>query len=188
MEKAVLLDRDAAERLINRMAYEITEDNKGSENLVIIGIQSRGVYFAKALRDRINEIEGVMIPLGSIDITFYRDDLTRLNDHPIIKETDISFAIEDKNIILVDDILFSGRTVNAAIKELFDMGRPAKIKLAVLIDRGHHELPIAADYCGKTVPTSAEEYINADILEDGTVLKVTICDKKNTSLHREEER
>jgi pyrimidine operon attenuation protein/uracil phosphoribosyltransferase len=161
------------------MAYEIVEDNKGAENLVIIGIQSRGALYAKALRNKINEIEGVQLPLGSIDITFYRDDLTRLNDHPIVRETDVPFTIEDKNIILVDDILFSGRTVQAAIKELFDMGRPAKIKLAVLIDRGNHELPIRADYCGKNVPTALNEYIRAEITEDGTIQKVTICDKED---------
>lgn len=179
MEKAVLLNGSAAARLVNRMAYEIIEDNKGVENLVIIGIQTRGVLFAKVLRNKINELEGVELPMGSLDITFYRDDLTRLNDHPVIKETDIAFAIEDKNIILVDDILFSGRTVNAAIKELFDMGRPAKIKLAVLIDRGHHELPIRADYCGRDVPTALGEYIKADITEDGVVERVTICDKED---------
>lgn len=179
MEKAVLLNGKAAARLINRMAYEIIEDNKGVEDLVIIGIQTRGVLFAKALRNKISEIEGAELPMGSLDITFYRDDLTRLNDHPVIKETDIAFTIEDKNIILVDDILFSGRTVNAAIKELFDMGRPAKIKLAVLIDRGHHELPISADYCGKNVPTSLDEYIKADITEDGVVERVTICEKED---------
>lgn len=179
MEKAVLLNEKTAEMLVNRMACEIVEDNKGAENLVIIGIQTRGVLFARALRRRISETEGVEIPMGSLDITFYRDDLTRLNDHPVIKETDIAFTIEDKNIILVDDILFSGRTVNAAIKELFDMGRPAKIKLAVLIDRGHHELPVAADYCGRSVPTSLDEYINADIDEDGTVRLVTICNKED---------
>ena len=116
MEKAVLLNGKAAARLVNRMAYEIIEDNKGVEDLVIIGIQTRGVLFAKALRNKISEIEGAELPMGSLDITFYRDDLTRLNDHPVIKETDIAFTIEDKNIILVDDILFSGRTVNAAIK------------------------------------------------------------------------
>ncbi len=179
MEKNILLNKDEAQRLISRMAYEIVEDNKGSENLVIIGIQERGVLFAKALQKKINEIEGVEIPVGSLDITFYRDDLTRLNDHPVIKETDVPFTIEDKNIILVDDILFSGRTVNAAIKELFDMGRPAKIKLAVLIDRGNHELPIKADYCGKDVPTAMNEYIAADIAEDGTVEEVTICKKED---------
>lgn len=179
MEKAVLLDKDASGRLVSRMAYEIIEDNKGSDNLVIIGIQSRGVYFARALCEKIKEIENVDIPMGSLDITFYRDDLTRLGAHPIIKETDVPFAIEDKNIILVDDILFSGRTVNAAIKELFDMGRPAKIKLAVLIDRGHHELPVCADYCGRTVPTSLNEYINADINEDGTVMQVTVCTRED---------
>lgn len=159
------------------MAYEIIEDNKGSEGIVIIGIQSRGVLFAKALCSKIKDIEGIDVPMGSIDITFYRDDLTRLMDHPVIKETDIPFTIEDKSIILVDDVLFSGRTVHAAIKELFDMGRPSKIRLAVLVDRGHHELPIAADYCGKTVPTSMNEYINADITEDGVVKSVTITDK-----------
>ena len=179
MEKAVLLNETAAQRLVNRMADEIIEDNKGADNLVIIGIQTRGVLFAKALQRKISEIEGVDLPLGSLDITFYRDDLTRLNDHPVIKGTDIAFPIEDKNIILVDDILFSGRTVNAAIKELFDMGRPAKIKLAVLIDRGHHELPISADYCGKNVPTSLDEYIKAQITEDGTVELVTICNKED---------
>ena len=179
MEKAVLLNEKTAARLVDRMAYEIVVDIKGAENLVIIGIQTRGVLFARALRRKINEIEGVELPMGSLDITFYRDDLTRLNDHPVIKETDIAFTIEDKNIILVDDILFSGRTVNAAIKELFDMGRPAKIKLAVLIDRGHHEHPIAADYCGRNVPTSLDEYIKADIDEDGTVKLVTICNKED---------
>lgn len=180
MEKAVLFNSESAQRLVSRMAYEIVEENKGSENMVIIGIQERGVLFAKALRNKINEIEGVMLPVGSIDITFYRDDLTRLNDHPVIKETDVPFAIEDKNIILVDDVLFSGRTVNAAIKELFDMGRPARIRLAVLVDRGHHELPIRADYCGKDVPTALDEYIEADISEDGVIHKVTIRSKEES--------
>lgn len=174
MEKTVLLNSESAERLVTRMAYEIIEDNKGSENLVMIGIQSRGVLFAKALRNKIKELEGAELLLGSIDITFYRDDLTRLMDHPVVRETDVPFAIEDKNIILVDDILFSGRTVHAAIKSLFDMGRPAKIKLAVIADRGHHELPITADYCGRVVPTSLDEYIDADITEDGVINKVTI--------------
>lgn len=172
-----MLNESAAKRLVNRMAYEIIEDNKGSKGIVIIGIQSRGVLFAKALCNKIKEIEGIDVPMGSIDITFYRDDLTRLMDHPVIKETDIPFTIEDKSIVLVDDVLFSGRTVHAAIKELFDMGRPSKIRLAVLVDRGHHELPIAADYCGKTVPTSMNEYINADITDDGVVKSVTITDK-----------
>lgn len=178
MEKTVLLNSESAQRLVTRIAYEIIEDNKGSENLVMIGIQSRGVLFAKALRNRIKELEGVEIPLGSLDITFYRDDLTRLMDHPVIRETDVSFTIEDKNIILVDDILFSGRTVHAAIKSIFDMGRPAKIRLAVIADRGHHELPVAADYCGKVVPTSMNEYIDADITENGIINKVTIRDKE----------
>ncbi|MCH5212525.1 MAG: bifunctional pyr operon transcriptional regulator/uracil phosphoribosyltransferase PyrR [Oscillospiraceae bacterium] len=178
MEKTMLLNSESAKRLVTRMAYEIIEDNKGSDNLVMIGIQSRGVLFAKALQNKIKELEGVEIPLGSIDITFYRDDLTRLMDHPVVRETDVPFTIEDKNIILVDDILFSGRTVHSAIKSLFDMGRPAKIKLAVLVDRGHHELPVAADYCGKDVPTSLNEYIDADITEGGTINKVTIRGKE----------
>ncbi len=178
MEKTVLLDKEAAGRLVTRVAYEIIEDNKGSGNLVIIGIQSRGALFAKALRNKIKELEGVEVPLGSIDITFYRDDLTRLMDHPVVRETDVPFTIEDKNIVLADDILFSGRTVNAAIKELFDMGRPSRIRLAVIADRGRHELPIAADYCGKFVPTSLNEYIDADITEDGVINKVTIREKE----------
>lgn len=158
-EKTVLLNEDTAKRLVKRMASEMVEDNLGAENLVIIGIQSRGVLFARAIQNEIKELEGVTIPMGMLDITFYRDDLTRLNDHPVVKETDVPFTIEDKNIILVDDILYTGRTVNAAIEELFDMGRPARIKLAVLVDRGHHELPIAPDYCGKLTPTSNDEYI-----------------------------
>lgn len=178
MEKALLLNGESASRLVSRMAYEIIEDNKGAENLVIIGIQQKGALFAKALAARISELEGVKLPLGFIDITFYRDDLTRLDDHPVIRETDVPFAIEDKNIILVDDVLFSGRTVHAAIRELFDMGRPAKIRLAVLVDRGHRELPIRADYCGRGVPTSLEEYIDADITDDGVINKVTIRERR----------
>lgn len=177
MEKAVLLTAKEADMLVRRIACEIIEDNMGAENLVLIGIQTRGVLFAKALRKKIGEIEGKEIPMGSIDITFYRDDLTRLMDHPVIKETDIPFQIEDKCIILVDDILYSGRTVNAAVKELFDMGRPAKIKLAVLVDRGHRELPICADYCGRSVPTSNDEYIEADITDEGIINMVTIRNK-----------
>lgn len=175
-EKAVLLDKKAAVRAVNRMAYEIVERNKGTENLAIIGIQTKGALLSRLLADRIGEIEGMKIEVGSLDITFYRDDLTRLSEHPVIAGSDIPFSIEDKRIILADDVLYSGRTIRSAMEELFDMGRPAKIELAVLVDRGGRELPIRADYVGREVLTSREEYINTEINKNG-IEKVSICGK-----------
>lgn len=176
-EKIVLMDAEAVNRVISRIAYEIVERNKGTENLVLIGIQTKGVSLAKAIISKIHDIEGIKLPLGSLDITFYRDDLTRLNAHPIVKGNDIAFPIEDKRIILVDDVLYSGRTIRAAIEELFDMGRPAKIELAVLIDRGNRELPIRADYIGRDVPASRDEYINVLIDSSDKIDRVSICEK-----------
>ena len=176
-EKTVLMDSATVKRAVSRMAYEILERNKGAENLVIIGIQTKGVSMAKLLTDKIEEIEGIRLNMGSIDITFYRDDLTRLGEHPVVAGNDIAFSIEDKKIILVDDVLYSGRTISAAMEELFDMGRPEKIELAVLIDRGGRELPISADYKGKDVPTSKEEYIDV-VVENGNLKKVSLCGKE----------
>lgn len=176
-EKTVLMDSATVKRAVSRMAYEILERNKGAENLVIIGIQTKGVSMAKLLTDKIEEIEGIRLNMGSIDITFYRDDLTRLSEHPVVAGNDIAFSIEDKKIILVDDVLYSGRTIRAAMEELFDMGRPEKIELAVLIDRGGRELPISADYKGKDVPTSKEEYIDV-VVENGNLKKVSLCGKE----------
>lgn len=175
-EKTVLMDEATSKRAVSRIAYEIVERNRGTENLVIIGIQTKGVSLAKLIIKKIEEIEGIKLELGSLDITFYRDDLTRLSKHPVVAGNDIAFSIEDKKIILVDDVLYSGRTIRAAMEELFDMGRPEKIELAVLIDRGNRELPIRADYVGKDVPTSHDEYIDV-VINDDKLEKVSICGK-----------
>lgn len=175
-EKAVLMDRETAQRAVNRMAYEIIEKNHGPHDLVFIGIQKKGVYLARAIIERIKELEGIEPPLGTLDITFYRDDLTRLNEHPVIMGNDIAFPIEDKKIILVDDVLFSGRTIRAAIEELFDMGRPKLVQLAVLVDRGNRELPFRADYIGRDVPTSKSEYIEVQISGTCSIDRVSIAE------------
>lgn len=175
-EKAVLMDSEAAKRAVSRMAYEIIEKNHGPQDLVFIGIQKKGVYLARAIINKIKELEGTEPPLGTLDITFYRDDLTRLNAHPVIMGSDIPFAIEDKRIILVDDVLFSGRTIRAAIEELFDMGRPQLIQLAVLVDRGNRELPFRADYIGRDVPTSKNEYIEVQVSGTCSIDRVSISE------------
>lgn len=148
------------QRALIRISHEILEKNKGVENLCLVGIQRRGVTLAKRIRDNIQRIENVQLPLGILDITFYRDDLSLLNEHPTVNSTQIDFDINNKKIVLVDDVLFTGRTVRAAIEALMDMGRPKMIQLAVLIDRGHRELPIRADYVGKNVPTSRKEIVH----------------------------
>lgn len=173
-EKKVLMDAAAAKRAVSRMACEIIERNRGGDGLVIIGIQTKGVVLAKLLTDKIEELEGVSLQMGSLDITFYRDDLTRLSKHPVVAGSDIAFSVEDKNIILVDDVLYSGRTIRCAMEEIFDMGRPEKIELAVLIDRGGRELPIRADYVGRNIPASKDEYIDV-VIDKGCIDKVSIC-------------
>jgi len=177
-EKSVIVDAKESKRIVDRMAYEILEKNRDAQNVAIIGIQSKGALLAVALRNKLKELEGISIPMGTLDITFYRDDLTRLNAHPIVKDTDIPFSVEDKNIILVDDVLYTGRTIRSAIDELFDMGRPNKIELAVLVDRCQRELPISADYVGRTVPTGKNEYIGVEISQDGEIERVSICSKE----------
>ena len=178
IEKKELLDQAGTERVLKRMAYEILEKNSGAKNVVFLGIQTKGVYIAKVLARLVQEMEGIEPPVGSLDITFYRDDLTMLSEHPIVKGTDIPFSVQDKNIVLVDDVLYSGRTIRAAIDELFDMGRPAKVELAILVDRGHRELPIRADYIGKEVPTSGREYIDVTIGQDGQIGNVMLLIKE----------
>ncbi len=176
--KNVLMDQKTSKRAINRIAYEITERNKGAGDIVIIGIQTKGATLAYKIAESIRDIENVNIPVGSLDITFYRDDLTKLDEHPVVKGSDIAFPIEGKRIILVDDVLFSGRTIRAAIEELFDLGRPDRIELAVLIDRGNRELPISPDYTGRYVPTSRDEYINVEITADNGIGRVTIHNRE----------
>lgn len=142
-----------------------SKKNKGTENVALVGIQRRGAPIAERIAARIAEIEGVQLPVGILDITLYRDDLTLLSSQPLVHRTEVNFNINQKNIVLVDDVLFTGRTVRAALDALIDLGRPKSIQLAVLIDRGHRELPIKADYIGKNVPTSRQESVSVMIQE-----------------------
>ncbi len=156
--KATVMDGEAVQRAITRIAHEILERNKGAGNLALVGIVTRGAALAELLAERIAEIEGVTLPVGMLDISFYRDDLaTRLN--PEVRRTDIPFDVEGRDIVLVDDVLFTGRTIRAAMDAIMDYGRPRSIQLAVLVDRGHRELPIRADYVGKNVPSSSSEQV-----------------------------
>ncbi|MCX7843398.1 MAG: bifunctional pyr operon transcriptional regulator/uracil phosphoribosyltransferase PyrR [Clostridia bacterium] len=176
MDKAEIMDESGIMRAITRIAHEIIEKNKGIQDIALIGIQRRGVPLARMIAEKIKEVEGSSVPVGVLDITFYRDDLSLLSEHPIVNGTEISFPINDKKIILVDDVLYTGRTVRAAIDAIMDIGRPRMIQLAILIDRGHRELPIRADYVGKNVPTSKNEVIHVKLYEFDKVNAVTICD------------
>lgn len=163
--KATLLDSAAMDRALTRIAHEILERNKGLENICLIGIQRRGVPLALRIAAKIEAIEGQRVPVGILDITFYRDDLSMLSEHPVINGTSMPFAIHNMKVILVDDVLYTGRTTRAAIEALFDVGRPQSIQLAILVDRGHRELPIRADYIGKNVPTARSEIVHVHIAE-----------------------
>ena len=163
--KSRILDEAAVGRALMRITHEILERNHGTDNLCLVGIRTRGVPLAGRIADNIRRIEGREVPVGSLDITLYRDDLTALGDMPVVHGSDIPFSIEGKTIILVDDVLFTGRTVRAAIEALFRLGRPDANRLAVMVDRGHRELPIRADYVGKNVPTSLSELISVKTVE-----------------------
>jgi pyrimidine operon attenuation protein/uracil phosphoribosyltransferase len=159
------MDSDAMRRAITRIAHEIIEKNHGIENLVIVGIRTRGDSLARRIVERINKFEGTDLPLGVLDITLYRDDLQAIAQQPIVRTTEIPVDITGRVVVLVDDVLFTGRTVRAALAELIDYGRPKAIQLAVLIDRGHRELPIRADFVGKNVPTSHKETVTVKVKE-----------------------
>lgn len=176
IDKAEIMDENGIARAITRISHEIIEKNKGTENIVLIGIQRRGVPLAKMIAEKIREVENKTVPVGILDITLYRDDLSMLAEHPIINGTEIGFSIVKKKVILVDDVIFTGRTVRAAIDAILDIGRPKVIQLAVLIDRGHRELPIRPDFIGKNVPTSKNEVINVKLYEIDRVNIVTISD------------
>jgi len=176
-EKAKILDKDTLNRTLVRMAHEILEKNKGTENLCLIGIRNRGVYLAQRLADAIKKIEGTSAAVGTLDITLYRDDLTLIAAHPVVHKTEIDFDITGKNLVLVDDVLYSGRTVRAALDALIDLGRPKSIQLAVLVDRGHRELPIRADYAGKNIPTSKNETVEVRLEEVDGKDEVVIVEK-----------
>jgi pyrimidine operon attenuation protein/uracil phosphoribosyltransferase len=173
-EKALILDKSGIDRALTRIAHEVLEKNKGAKNLALVGIQRGGVHLARRLAAKIKAIEGVEPPIGSLDITMYRDDLTTRKSQPVPQATDIPFDIQDKLIVLVDDVLFTGRTIRAALNSVMDYGRPQRIQLAVLVDRGHRELPIRADYVGKNLPTAAKETVEVTLVEDGLEEKVVI--------------
>jgi len=160
-----LMDETDMARSLMRLAHEVTEKNKQIKGLALVGIQRRGTYLAQRISKLMEKILKERVPTGTLDITFYRDDLSRIAYQPIVRNTEILFPIDDKDIILVDDVLYTGRTVRAAIDALLDFGRPRKIELVVLVDRGHRELPIRADYVGKNIPTSDEEMVEVRVKE-----------------------
>ena len=169
-----ILDAQDIKRILLRMTHKILEVHKGAQNIGLVGIQTRGVHLSERIRRNIRDIEGVEIPMGIIDITLYRDDWTKASVNPVVQATDISFSLDGKQIILVDDVLFTGRTTRAAMDALIDFGRPDRIELSVLIDRGHRELPILADYIGKTVETRRSETVNVLLTEHDGVDQVVI--------------
>lgn len=162
-EKAVLMDDEAIRRSLVRISHEIVEKNKGVENIILVGIRTRGVPIAERLADAIEKIEGNRPPVGVLDITLYRDDLSTLSYQPVVRTTELPVDISGKIVVLVDDVLYTGRTIRAALDAVIDMGRPTTIQLAVLIDRGHRELPIRADFVGKNVPTSSHEVVSVQL-------------------------
>lgn len=169
VKKNVIMDSEAIRRALVRIAHEIIEKNKGVEDVVIVGIRTRGVPLAQRIAAEINAIENCEMTVGMLDITLYRDDLSTLGYNPVVHGTDINFDLSGKHVVLVDDVLYTGRTIRAALDAVIDMGRPTTIQLAVLVDRGHKELPIRADYVGKNVPTSQKETIEVVLNEiDGT--------------------
>lgn len=175
-QKAILLDEQAIRRALTRIAHEIIEKNKGTDHLLLVGIRTRGIFIANRLAERILQIEGRDVPVGEIDITLYRDDLSKItvDQEPLVKGSHIEKDINDQTVILVDDVLYTGRTVRAALDAIIDIGRPSSIQLAVLVDRGHRELPIRADYVGKNIPTSGSEKIVVELSEVDELDQVSI--------------
>ena len=163
VDKTVLMDAEGIRRALTRISHEIVEKNKGVDGVLLVGIRTRGVPIAERLADSIGQIEGKRPPVGVLDITLYRDDLSTLSYQPIVRPTELPVDITGKTIVLVDDVLYTGRTIRAALDAVIDMGRPKAIQLAVLIDRGHRELPIRADFVGKNVPTSSREVVSVQI-------------------------
>ena len=176
-EKAEIVDADGLKRIVTRIAHEIVERNKGVDDLVLVGIKRRGVPLAERIAERIVEFEGRSPILGSLDITLYRDDLSLVAQQPVVGGSEIPVDVRGKVVVLIDDVLYTGRTIRAAMDALIDFGRPRSIQLAVVIDRGHRELPIRADYVGKNVPTSRREVIGVKLVEvdgvDSVVIKET---------------
>jgi len=178
IDKTVLMDEQAMHRALVRIAHEILEKNKGVDDIVLVGIRSRGVPLAERVAAAIENIEGKRPPVGVLDITLYRDDLSILSYQPIVRPTTMPVDIDNKIIVLVDDVLYTGRTIRSALNAIIDMGRPKSIQLAVLIDRGHRELPIRADYVGKNVPTSSKESVNVKVVEIDDTDQVVLRQEK----------
>jgi len=172
--KAKLMSEDDVRRTLVRLAHQIVEQNHGVSDVVLIGIRRRGVPLARMLAANIRQIEGVEVPVGELDITMYRDDLSKVSVDPVVSHNDVPFSIVGKSVILVDDVIFTGRTARAALDALVSLGRPARIQLCVLIDRGHSELPIRANYVGKNIPTSLNEVIAVHVSEYDGVMDVDI--------------
>jgi len=173
-----IMDEATIERALTRMAHEILEKHKGVEGLALVGIRSRGVPLAQRLAARIRTFEGHDVPVGILDINLYRDDLSAIADHPVLRKTEIPFILDDVKVILVDDVLFTGRTIRAALDALIDLGRPRLIQLCVLVDRGHRELPIRADYVGKNVPTSLDQKVSVLLVETDGRDAVELTERK----------
>lgn len=176
--KTLILDEAQMRRSVTRMAHEIIERNKGVSGVVLVGIRRRGEPLARMLADAIGRVEGVRPPVGTLDISFYRDDLVPAARDPKLNRTDIPFPIEDQAVVLVDDVLYTGRTARAAMDALMDVGRARRIQLAVLIDRGHRELPIRADFVGRNLPTAASEFVAVSVPEYDGEISVWLCDRQ----------
>lgn len=177
MSQKLIMDSEAIARALKRISHQIVERNKGVKDLCLIGIHKRGISIAQRVATYIKEFEGSVVPVGVVDISFYRDDLSLIDWQPVVNSTDIPFEITEKTAVLVDDVLYTGRTARAAMDALMDIGRPSRIELAVLIDRGHRELPIRADYTGKNVPTSKNEIVQVSMPEFDGKLEVNISQK-----------
>ncbi len=179
-KRMLVMDEETIKRTISRMALDILEKNNGTDNLCIVGIRTRGVFLADRIADYIDATENCSVPRGVLDITFHRDDLGINLSLPEIKQSDIPFDVDGKNIVIIDDVLFTGRTIRAAIETIMDYGRPQKIQLAILIDRGHRELPICANYTGKYLPTSREEAVHVQLKEYDGIDRVELSKKRES--------
>ncbi len=176
-ERSRVLDKEGMDKALERLAHEVVEKSKSMEDVAIVGIRNRGAHLAARMAAKIEKIAGLRVDVGALDITLYRDDLTQASEQPVVHATEIDFDINGRKIILVDDVLYTGRTVRCALDALIDYGRPGCIQLAVLIDRGHRELPIRADYVGKNVPTAAEEVVEVRVEECDGKDEVVLCEK-----------
>ena len=176
--KAQIMNSTDIDRTLVRLSHQIIEKNEGVENVCLLGIKTRGIPIAHRIADNIERIEGIRVPVGELDISLYRDDLSKINIDPVINQTNVSFPVEDKTVVLVDDVIFTCRTARAGIDATLGLGRPSRLQLCVLIDRGHSEFPIKADYVGKNIPTSLNEVVTVNLKETDGVSNVVILEKE----------